>query len=417
MLETDFADNERSNMETVLYLSSNLVHAYAISVFFKLILGKNKYNRHIEVLSFLGYYLINSLGFLLYNNLIINLATNIIPLLIISLQYKKSNGQRIFFVCSIQALAMFIDLLIFSVLPNSIIVQKGIFQNISLLIFVFILNYFIENKSVDFKSKSIWLTVAVAFGTIIVGQLTINEFDSKSMIVSIILLLINLLNFYMYDKELKQIQMRHTLKLIETSNQAYQNQLKIMNESQKKIRFLRHDMKNHMFKVKKLISNSEYDKATSYINEMTDAMLVDNEYVNTGNNDVDCLLNYKLSIAKEIGVEFVCEVKLPKDLIVTSFDLTTILGNLLDNALNALKMVENKYLVISIKYIKGTIRIDLENTYNKEYEVNKKKGSDSEHGLGLLSVEQALEKYHGVVKHSQTEKKYYVNVFMYNSFE
>lgn len=237
------------------------------------------------------------------------------------------------------------------------------------------------------------------------------------MIVSFVLLLINFLNFYMYDKELKQIQIRHTLRLIETSNQAYQNQIKIMEESQKNIRFLRHDMKNHMFKVKKLISIGEYGRASGYIDEMTQSMSVDDEYVNTGNDDVDCLLNYKLSIAKDIGIEFVCDVMLPEKLIVTPFDLTIILGNLLDNALNALKMSDNKYMTISIKYLKGAIRIELVNTYNKEYELNKIKDGNNEHGLGILSVEKALEKYHGILKHSQTDNKYYANVFMYNSFE
>lgn len=405
-------------METILYLSSNLIHIYAISIFFELMLGKNRYNKFVELLSFLGYYLTNSLCFLFLNNLVLNLATNIIPLIIISFQYKKSFGQRIFCVLSSCALGMFVDWLVFSILPSdSILVKNNVVQVVIFLIIVFVLKHFIKDRITELKSNHIWLISIISFGTIAIGQLTIDVFNIKSMIVALALLLINFLNFYMYDRDLKHLQIQHTIKLIEASNNAYQNQLKIMNESQQKIRFLKHDMKNHIYKIKKLIINNESDKAVDYIDEMTESMSVNNEYVNTGNNDVDCLLNYKLAIAKEMGTEFICDILLPEKLIITPFDLTTILGNLFDNALNALKNAENKSLIISIKYSKGMIHIDLENTYNLEYELNKQNQKNCEHGLGLLSVEQTLKKYHGIIKRSQTDKKYYVNVFMYNSFE
>ena len=142
MSETDSADNKGSNMETILYLSSNLVHIYAISVFFELILGRNKYNQYIKLISFMTYYLINSFCFLLFSNLIVNLSTNIVPLLIISLQYKKSYGQRTFCVLSSCALGMFVDWLAFSILPlNSVLVVNGVFQSLILLVYRLKNNY------------------------------------------------------------------------------------------------------------------------------------------------------------------------------------------------------------------------------------------------------------------------------------
>ncbi|MGN0622259.1 MAG: sensor histidine kinase [Porcipelethomonas sp.] len=265
------------------------------------------------------------------------------------------------------------------------------------------------------KSNHIWFIVLVSLGTIVIGVITIETVTVKNMIIAVVLMMINFLNFYMYDRDLKNLQVQHTFKLIETSNHAYQNQLKIMNESQKKIRLLKHDMKNHMYKMQKLIMNGEYQEAENYIEEMTGAMSVNNEYVNTGNNDVDCLLNYKLSIAKEMNVEFSCDISLPEKLSVSSFDMTTILGNLLDNSLNALKKTDDKQLNISIKYSKGTIQINIENTYRSE----KKQDNDKNqgHGLGLLSIRQTLEKYHGILNITHTENIYCVNIFMYNGLE
>lgn len=401
-------------METVLYLVSNLLHTYAIYILCATILGKSKLDHYIEILSFLPHYILNSAGYLIYNNTAINVATNIFPLIIILLQYKKSFGYKIFCVFSSCALGMFIDLLIFCTLPHdSILIKNSVVQNILLLLLIFVIKHFIKNKETDLQSNHIWFIAIIALGTISIGLLTVDTFNPKNVLVAIILMLINFLNFYMYDRDLKNLQMQHTLKLIETSNHAYQNQLNIMNESQQKIRFFKHDMKNHMYKLKKFILNNEYYKAVEYIEEMAESMSVNNEYVDTGNDDVDCLLNYKLSKAKEMGAEFSCDIFLPEDLVVTSFDMTTILGNLLDNSLNALKNIENKQLNISIKYFKGTIHIRIQNTYCN----NIQDAKDNEHGLGLLSVKQALEKYHGIIDITRTDKKYNVYVFMYNSLE
>lgn len=401
----------------ILYLSSNLLHVYTIQIFFNMLLGKCIRKKQTEVLMFLGYFAVNSIGFILFNNLFINLTTNIIPLFLISTQYNKSVGSKIFCTCSSCALGMFADLLIFSVFPHeSVLIQNGAVQSVLLLIFVFVLKHFVKNRETFLKSNHIWFISAISLGTILIGLLTIKDLNTKSLIVSVILLLINFLNFYMYDKDLKNLHMEHTLQLIKASNRAYRNQIKIMNESQKKIRFLKHDMKNHMHKVSNFILNNEYEKAEKYIHDMMNAITIDCEYVSTGNYDVDCQLNYKLSLAKEMNTDFSCDVSLPKKLVVSSFDMTTILGNLLDNSLNALTHTENKQLKISIKYLKGAILIDVENTYCREYEDNKPR-KEKDHGLGLLSVEHVLEKYHGIMKIKQTDTKFFVNVFMYNSLD
>jgi len=95
--------------------------------------------------------------------------------------------------------------------------------------------------------------------------------------------------------------------------------------------------------------------------------------------------------------------------------MTTILGNLLDNSLNALKNTDNKILDIKIRYNKGTVQIDIENTYSPTVKTEKK--DKGEHGLGLMSVAQTLKKYHGIMSTYASNERFHVNVFLYNSFE
>lgn len=401
-------------MAEILYAFSNIVHIYAVYVFLNTILGESKFGRKIEFLSFGVYFIINTSMHLIFGNLAINLITNTVPLFIISFQYKFSTIRAKFFsVFSICAVAMFIDLFVFSIFGDIYLVKNGIIQCIGLLIFAFVFRTIYKTKKLSsYKSAHIWLLILISIGTIAIGQLTISEFNLKSLILSIILLIINFLNFYTYDKVIENAEVQQTLKLVETSNLAYQNQLEILNENQKKIRLLRHDMKNHLFKIKNCVKTENYNELDSYIDSIHEYMNVEKQYVSTGNFEVDCLLNYKLAKAERLGINFTYDVALPEDLIVSSFDLTVILGNILDNCLNALSGVNDKVLNIEIRYTKGMIKINTENTFDS---ITKKSQREGDHGLGLISIQQAIEKYHGVLKTSSGKNTYYVSVTLYNS--
>ena len=146
---------------------------------------------------------------------------------------------------------------------------------------------------------------------------------------------------------------------------------------------------------------------------MEEAVIVKKEYSKTGNKDVDSLINYELTLASEFGTEIICDIELPEQLNITSFDMTIILGNLLDNAIEALRQSKKKLLIITIKYMKGIIRIDIENTYDSNY---KRKPDGREHGIGLLSVMNTLEKYHGNLKTFPEDNRYHTTVVLFNSF-
>lgn len=179
----------------------------------------------------------------------------------------------------------------------------------------------------------------------------------------------------------------------------------------KQIRLLKHDMKNHLLKLKYDLVNDNCQKAVNYIDEMSEKITAEKEFVSTGNVDFDCLLNYKLAIAQEYGVDFSCNVVLPEELQVDSFDLTVILGNLLDNALNALKQAEKKILEIDINYSIGMIVIKIENTFSG---MNNTYDNPGEHGYGLISVQTSLEKYNGKLQNDIIDNKYIAKAILYN---
>lgn len=256
--------------------------------------------------------------------------------------------------------------------------------------------------------------ILISIGTALIGILTVNKNSSYDYLIALILLFINFLNFYIYNLEQESFKAHYKLKLIETSNYAYQNQIKIMNESQQKIRFLRHDFHRHINKLKLLSEENNTQSIKQYLNEMEDSVVTKKEYSKTGNEDVDSLLNYELLLAAEFGAEIINNVNLPEKLNISSFDMTIILGNLMDNAIEALRHSKRKLLKVNIQFNKGIIRIDIENSYDPKY---RKKHDGREHGIGLLSVENTLQKYHGKLDSYPEESKYHTTAIFYNSLD
>lgn len=402
-------------MGTLLYLTSNAIRIYAISIFINAFLGKSKLSNHLEKITYIAYYILGSICWLLTHNSTLNIIINTIPVFAITLQYSTSWKKRFFATLTSCTLGMFIEWLAFTLLGSNQATETGFVQYLVMLILAVIFKYMYKTKEDNsFKSKYSWFLCLTAIGTIIVGILTLNDNSTHDYVIAIVLLLINLLNFYVYNLEQHNLEKQHVFELISTVNNAYQNQIQIMSESQKKMRFMRHDLKKHLAQIRSLVNNGDFQQISAYLDEIEEAVAVKREYSKTGNKDVDSLINYELTIASEFGTEILCDIDLPEQLNISSFDMTVILGNLLDNAVEALRQSEKKVMIITIKFMKGIVRIDIENSYNSKY---KRKPDGKEHGIGLLSVMNTLEKYHGSLKTFPEDNRYHTTAVLFNSID
>ena len=403
-------------METSLYLVSNVIRIYAISIFLDSFFGNLKCKRIIKIIAYISYYFIGSLVWIISQNTNINLVINTAAIILISILYRATWKKRVFSAIWVCAVGMFIDWIAFSILGNSQFVQSGFLQYVLLLDLAFLFRH-LYHRHIEYSSKSPYflLILLVSLGTIAVGILTVNDSSKHDIIVAIILLLINLINFYTYHLEQDRLKNKHMVELIQASNDAYQNQLKIMETSQREMRYLRHDIQKHLNTMRRMLQEKEYAEVQEYLTTIENAIIVKEEYSKTGNRDVDSLINYELALASDLGTAIMCRIDLPAELNISSFDMTVILGNLLDNAIEALRQSENKRLLLSMKLTRGIVRIDIENSYNPK---QKKKADQKQHGIGLLSVSHTLEKYHGDLKHYvEDNNKYHTTVTMFNGTE
>lgn len=206
--------------------------------------------------------------------------------------------------------------------------------------------------------------------------------------------------------------------LLTTTVYAYQNQLEVIMESQNRVRALRHDMKNHILALQVLVQRKEVEEANQYLDSMKNFMTNPEEYVKTGNDMVDSLLNYKIQKANEVLNVVETKISIPEQLRLHSFDLNVLLGNLLDNAIDASMQTENKKLKITIKLDKGILFLNICNScqrivYGRKNFLETTKEDKVNHGIGLKNVHRIVEKYHGDIEFIYENDSMETDVMMY----
>ena len=246
------------------------------------------------------------------------------------------------------------------------------------------------------------------------------QYSIKTITVAFILISFNLLIFYMYDSLQKNYEVIYEKKLLEQAVKAQHSELELLQESQNRIRYLQHDFKNHLISIVNYAKKADNQGLIHYIEDGLGFLSFHQQFVDTGNSEIDSILNYKLQEMKNKNVHLKCSITIPKDLKINVFDLNIILGNLLNNAIEAIEKAERKYFFINIYFEKNILFIHIENTYDaniiKEKETLMTTKEEKQlHGLGLKSVSSILEKYDGDIIYDYNDIYFITDVMLCNT--
>lgn len=259
-------------------------------------------------------------------------------------------------------------------------------------------------------------------GSVVVAEIITEEVHSHewSMTALSIICVMNISAYYIYHKiaESYKKDLQRTMLLQE--NRMYAKQLEVLRQSQEYVRVFRHDMKNHMQLIQTWLENGEYGRAREYVGKLGGKHGVGQEYVRTENMEVDSILNYKLdSICRHTKCIPEIYIDIPRESVIPEVDLNIILGNLLDNAAEAMEKAEEKYLNLQMTFYKNILYISLYNSFDGKLNLDKggkiqtRKENGSEHGFGLRSIELAVKKYDGAVKISHENCIFKVDLILY----
>lgn len=419
-------------MEAIfLSLFANIIRTYAIyrcmEHFF---LSKDK-NRISKLCMYAGFVVVNSFGYYLFNNMFVNISTNIIGLLFITILYKSNFLKKLLMVVLIYIVNIIVEsgvLYAFSYDMNTDILGVSVYECITsmgILLIVVLLEKTISVKIKNFQIEGFLWVLLLGIPIVSISMVVIlvrNEIEKSYLIVVEVsgLLVINLIIFYLYNALENFYIQKKEQELTKQQINMYENELEIMKKSYYNIRALRHDMKHHMMELKFLVKKGEYDEILTYIDSMGVFILNSDEYVDSGNKEIDSTLNYLLQKADKILDNTKINIVLPENLSVHTFSINVILGNLLENAIDAAQKSKEKYLSIDMRTKRGLLFITIENSYDGSIQLNKneivtsRKNKES-HGIGLKNVKMIVEEQGGQMQVMWVNNRFVVKVMLYLS--
>lgn len=246
-----------------------------------------------------------------------------------------------------------------------------------------------------------WSIALILFGTVIAG--------SQYLVVTVISVILLCIFEVVLERAGKSRQERER-ELLEQEIRIYENQFGIIRQSQHNIRALKHDMKHHIKMLTDMVSRGESEAALEYLASMGAFMENGEEYVATGNEKIDSILNYMISKAKSLGIAISWKVQIPEHLGIPVFDINVVLSNLFENALNALAEAAEPSLYIMMKYDRGILYIGTQN--NCSGNGNTSEASEG-HGFGLKNIRRIAEKYHGSLTVADRDGNFHASVLLY----
>lgn len=197
---------------------------------------------------------------------------------------------------------------------------------------------------------------------------------------------------------------------LEQEIRSYENQFRIIRQSQHNIRALKHDMKHHIKMLTDMVSGGENEAALEYLTSMGTFMENSEEYVSTGNEKIDSILNYMIAKAENLGASVSWKIQIPEKLEIPVFDINVILSNLFENAMNALAEVSEPSLRIVMRYDRGILCISTQNNCSGKEQST---GISGEHGFGLKNIGRIAEKYHGSLTTAVRDGAFHASVLLF----
>ncbi|NLK95324.1 MAG: GHKL domain-containing protein [Clostridiales bacterium] len=170
----------------------------------------------------------------------------------------------------------------------------------------------------------------------------------------------------------------------------------------KKTRTLKHDMKNHIMVITAYINEKNYEEAKNYLSKITDNLNRMYTYIDIGNSLLNYIINTKLQLAIEQGIDVKVEIENLAFNQIGSVDFSALLNNILDNAIEGSLMSEKKLIEVSILRKRGYDTILVKNKIGKSVLIDNPnlistKENKEEHGYGFKQIKEIVDKYNGMI--------------------
>ena len=211
--------------------------------------------------------------------------------------------------------------------------------------------------------------------------------------------------FIMYElfvrEETRNIDLSVRLQRLEMETQFF----KELDVVQTDLRTWRHEHKNNLIVLRALIEAGLFEKSLEFLDKISVESSHGGAMLQTGNLVLDAVVSSKLMLAHSLGIKINIQAVYPEINSIADNDLCAIVGNLLDNAIEACERMRKKDQARFINFsllVKGkNLSISIQNSYDGDIKREGKKfltAKDNRlHGIGIQYVDSIMDKYQGHV--------------------
>lgn len=345
---------------------------------------------------------------------VVNLLTNVLLMLLISSAYEGKLIKKLAVCMIIAVLGAACDMLAYA-LTIPFLGESDYFYSMALtVVFLLVIERVLRiairrGKSWDVVGKEMLvLSGFPILAAVLLYCVTAMEAGIYRLIACISVLGISTLSVVLYNRLAINLGDRMRKIYLEREVEAYKHEMELMRISNRKEQNLRHDLRHHLFEIEGLAKQGEDEKICTYIDELRRTFADSKQMVHTGEYETDSLINYLLGNAKNHQIDVTCDIKIPEDIDVSRCKLNVIVGNLLENAIEAAAQADEKRIVLTMQFSAGILFLQIKNTYNGPVRVEGGhvlgKKSKNNHGIGLRSVQDLVREQNGSLDISVTDQ-------------
>lgn len=298
-----------------------------------------------------------------------------------------------------------------------------ILVNLIFLVLFCIAYRLLKNNFYVMKKREIFLIIAIPVLSIIVVILTFIMSSNKMLsnidriilgLISITILIFTFVNFYLINHISKNYELKKESILANKEKELYRIEILNSEKYMKNISEIKHNINNQLLCVEKLIDENKYSEAKRICRSIDNNIKSNIHFYKSGNVYLDAILNVVQEKANANNITF--KVNFSNNLkFIDGDDLAIIIGNLADNAIEALENEQKKELNIDIIQKGGYVILSVQNYCTKPVlKINPKLTTNKQdklnHGFGLNSVKKIMRKYRGELSYFEEHNYFYVNI-------
>lgn len=297
--------------------------------------------------------------------------------------YQKMSLYRVLAIISSKTLLLLIVIIINKLFSKKRTLQRRylfiLFSVTTVMFFVTVLITFME-----IRNKAVNSVISILFFAVMLILLMVIFFGT-----------FKLTEYYENQEELKLTTLKNQMleKSMSETEQTFMLWKKRM-----------HDYKHNIANLITMADNNDLDGIKAHLQSENNLLTKKLFYYKTGNDTVDTILNIKQRTAEDKGIAFIINAEIPEKCPVSSAHFASVLGNLLDNAIEASVDEESPFIEVKIKPVKSCLMIVISNKCTRSnIKLETTKSDKQLHGIGIYSVKQTVKEYKGTFVTDHTD--------------